>query len=81
MPNRNGRWESWETRLAREKAEAPTEEESSTTVPTKDQPKAKRARRTNKAAADAIAEATGVAVSLDPEPITPPVEDDGQEDE
>ena len=69
MPVREGRWVPWSTVIAAQKAakaaEPEPEEEEVTEAP---EPKAKRSRRSKAAAEAAIADATGVEVSLD-EPV------------
>lgn len=82
MPVREGRWVPWAAIIAAEKAAkaaAPVEVEDEPEAPA---PPAKRTRRSKAAAEAAIAEATGVNVTLD-EPVVvedlPDISDTDQE--
>lgn len=75
MPVRDGRWVSWSTVIAAEKAAAGEVEEPPAPAP-KPQGRVHRIGRSKTAAEKAIAAATGTVVSLDdlltePTPITP----------
>jgi hypothetical protein len=75
MPVRDGRWVSWSSIIAAEKAEAGEVEEPAGPAP-KPQGRVHRIGRNKAAAEAAIAASTGKVVSLDdllaePTPITP----------
>ncbi len=83
MPIRDGRWVSRE-KLAAEKAAEKAAEAEATPEVEDEEPKAKarKPRRSRKAAEAAISNATGEDVSLDAEPTGDTSEPgDGQEDE
>lgn len=75
MPVRDGRWVSWSTIIAAEKAAAGEVEEAPAPAP-KPQGRVHRIGRSKAAAEKAIAQATGTVVSLEdllntPSPISP----------
>lgn len=77
MPVKDGRWISRSQFLAEKQAATPDEPEAEPTVEAEDAPKAKRQRKSRKAAEAAVADATGVDVSLD-EPVVPADADEAE---
>jgi hypothetical protein len=65
MPARNGKWVSWATIEAEKKAQQVVVDTAEPEADTEADPAAKKSRRSPKAAEAAIAEATGVQLTID----------------